>query len=284
VTLQVERHASPEEFLERAESFLAPREAEHNLMFGLLSRLRRNPLAYGTAPYFATISTAGGVVAAAMRTPPYNLILSEVDDERACDAIAADAFDVYGSIRGVLGPVAPAARFVRTWEALTGAQGRFARGQRTYRAERAERPVGVPGSMRAYTEADRTLVLEWLEAFFDEAMGDEAVQTAEGTLKGKLEDPDGALVLWQDREPVSFAGYGGPTPNGIRIGPVYTPPELRRRGYATALTAELTAALLRDRRFCFLFTDLANPTSNSIYQKIGYEPVTDVDEWVFDQP
>src|SRR6478735_1448343 len=72
---------------------------------------------------------------------------------------------------------------------------------------------------------------------------------------------------------VSMGGYGGSTPNGGRIGPIYTPPELRRRGYASALTAELTQMLLdRGRRFCFLFTDLANPTSNSIYQQIGYRP------------
>ena len=72
-----------------------------------------------------------------------------------------------------------------------------------------------------------------------------------------------------------MSGFGGPTPSGIRIGPVYTPPELRRRGYASALVAALTASLLESgRRLCFLFTDLANPTSNSIYQQVGYRPVT----------
>jgi predicted GNAT family acetyltransferase len=79
-----------------------------------------------------------------------------------------------------------------------------------------------------------------------------------------------------------MGGYGGSTPNGARIGPIYTPPELRRRGYASALTADLTQMLLyRGSRFCFLFTDLANPTSNSIYQQIGYRPVADVDQWSF---
>ena len=91
------------------------------------------------------------------------------------------------------------------------------------------------------------------------------------------------LRRWVDEgAPVSFSGYGGLTPNGIRIGPVYTPPELRRRGYASALVAELTKRLLDGgRKFCFLFTDLANPTSNSIYQRVGYEPVSDADQWVF---
>jgi predicted GNAT family acetyltransferase len=71
--------------------------------------------------------------------------------------------------------------------------------------------------------------------------------------------------------PVSASGWGGPTPNGIRVGPVYTPPGLRGRGYATALVAELSQTLLdAGRSFVFLYTDLANPTSNAIYERIGY--------------
>ena len=67
-----------------------------------------------------------------------------------------------------------------------------------------------------------------------------------------------------------------PTRNGVSVGGVYTPPELRRKGYATACVAALSALLLdRGHSFCVLYTDLANPTSNSIYQKIGYRPVTD---------
>ena len=89
--------------------------------------------------------------------------------------------------------------------------------------------------------------------------------------------------LWVDEgRPVSLAGAGGLTPNGIRVGPVYTPPELRGRGYASNLVAGVSQAQLdAGRRFVFLFTDLANPTANHIYQEIGYEPVTDIDEYAF---
>ena len=81
---------------------------------------------------------------------------------------------------------------------------------------------------------------------------------------------------------MSLAAYGSPTPNGIRVGPVYTPPELRGRGYATSLVAALTEERLRaGLRFCFLFTDLGNPTSNAIYARIGYEPVADWAQWTF---
>src|SRR3954464_11849290 len=103
-----------------------------------------------------------------------------------------------------------------------------------------------------------------------------------GGLERREGDPDSGLLLWEDGQVATLGGFGGLTPNGIRIGPIYTPPDLRRRGYASALTAELTQMLLgRGRRFCFLYTDLANPTSNSIYHRIGYEPVSDVDMWSF---
>ena len=122
-----------------------------------------------------------------------------------------------------------------------------------------------------------------MDAFVAEALPSAPPEDAAHWLERKLSSIDSGLVLWADEgTPVSFAGYGGPTPNGIRVGPVYTPPELRRRGYASALTAALTRTLLdRGRKFCFLFTDLANPTSNSIYQRIGYRPVSDADQWVF---
>jgi len=229
------------------------------------------------------VEEGGQIVAAALRTPPHNLVLSETDDDGAWPALAADAVEVDRSLRGVLGAKAGVGRFIRAWQDATGASASLTRSQRIYRAERASIPEGVDGSLRAYTAADRALALEWLDAFFAEALGGSAVETAESTLEHRLSDPAGGFVLWEDDGgPVSLAGFGGPTPNGIRIGPVYTPPELRRRGYGTAVTAELTRSLLAGgRRFCFLFTDLANPTSNSIYQRIGYVPVTDVEEWRF---
>ena len=111
---------------------------------------------------------------------------------------------------------------------------------------------------------------------------------AEAMVDHRLVSPTGGILLWEDGgEPVSLAGWGGPTPNGIRVGPVYTPPELRGRGYATALTAELSQRLLDGRlleggrRFCFLYTDLANPTSNAIYERIGYRRVGESAEYRF---
>jgi uncharacterized protein len=90
-------------------------------------------------------------------------------------------------------------------------------------------------------------------------------------------------MLWENDRPVSLAGWGGETPNGVRVGPVYTPPAHRRRGYGSAVTAAVTAErLAAGRRFCFLYTDLANPTSNRIYASLGYEPVCDSVDCAFE--
>ena len=276
--MQVERHPDATSFLDRARDFLLAREAQHNLILGLSGRLQTEPRLFGEDPYFASALDGERVVGVTMRTPPHNLILSEFDDDRALGLIAEDARELFGSLPGVVGPKEPVAKFARIWPqpAEIGIR------QRVYSASEAIPPEGVSGSMRAYEDADRDRVLAWMQAFVDEALHAGPAEDAEGWLERKLASEDGGIGIWVDGDPVSFAGYGGLTPNGIRIGPVYTPPELRRRGYASALTAELTRMLLDGgRKFCFLFTDLANPTSNSIYQRIGYRPVSDADQWRF---
>jgi predicted GNAT family acetyltransferase len=281
--VRLERHPDATSFLERTREFLLEREAEHNLILGLSGRLQTDPRLYGEDPYFASVSDGERVVGVTMRTPPHNLILSLIDDNAALEPIAEDAQAVFGSLPGVVGPKEPVARFARLWEERTGASAQVGIQQRVYRASEAVPPKGVSGSMRTYEEADRDMVVGWMDAFIREALPQAPPEDALGWLERNLSNPDAGIELWVDEgEPVSFAGYGGSTPNGIRVGPVYTPPELRRRGYASALTAELTRMLLAGgRTFCFLFTDLANPTSNSIYQRIGYEPVSDADQWIF---
>jgi uncharacterized protein len=280
---EVRRFDYAHEFLAHAGAYLSAREAEHNLLLGLAGVLTAKPDLYGSAPYFAAVQREGAVVAAALRTPPHNLLLSEVTEPAAVDALATDVAEVFGELPGVLGPRDASLRFAELWSEATGRRAERAMAERIFRAETVHAPRGVPGSIRRASADDRSLLVEWLEAFHDEAMGGRSFRPAEDAVDDYLtRGDDSGVYLWEDGEAVSFAGCGSPTPNGVRIGPVYTPPVRRGRGYASALTAQLTSLLLASgRRFCFLFTDLANPTSNRIYQRIGYEPVSDVDEYRF---
>jgi hypothetical protein len=282
----IRRCDDAEQLLALAGDFLAAREAEHNLLFGILGSLLRDPHTYGDAPpYLAAALGRTDVTGVCLRTPPFGPVLSELDDSELAAAFADDLATVTGTLAGVVGRPGDARSFAARWRARMGVEARVVMTQRIYATETAVAPAGVPGAARRYRDDDRDLVLTWLAAFSDDALGERSVPLeAERWLDRRLADPDTEILLWEvSGEPVSLAAAGTPTPNGLRVGPVYTPPERRRRGYAEAVTAEVTRrALAGRRRFCFLFTDLANPTSNAIYQRIGYAPVGDVDQWAFE--
>jgi predicted GNAT family acetyltransferase len=281
--MRIERFDEPARFFAHVGEFLARHEAEHNLILGFREPLERDAHAYGDEdPYLVAVHLEGEVVAAAARTPPHNLVLSRAFDE-AVDAVLADLLASGTELPGVGGPVAAAERFARGWARATGATARLAMAERAYEATEVQPPPSVPGRMRTYGAADRATAIAWMDAFFAEALPGGAEAEGEAFVVHRLSTPGGGLVFWDDDGPVSLAGFTGPTPTGIRIGPVYTPPPLRGRGYGSALTAALTEELLAGgRRACFLFTDLSNPTSNSIYQRIGYRVVADVSRWAFD--
>jgi uncharacterized protein len=286
MALQVHRFATVDAYLAMAGDFLAAREAEHNLILGLCTAIRRYPESFASEPptFHAVTAADGQVVAAALRTPPNNQILSEADDLAAADGLADALADE--RLPGVVGPTAVAGRFAERWAAVTGNRTRHTIAERIFQLDRVippRQPAG--GTWRTASLADRHLVAEWLLAFLAEALPtdprpDDPLEVADRWIEGTTR----TLYVWEDEgDVVSMAAATGETPNGIRISVVYTPPERRRRGYATSLTAAASQDQLdRGRRFCFLFTDLANPTSNRIYQEIGYRQVTDVDLYTFD--
>lgn len=281
--LRVERFASAASFLAMAGAYLGEREAEHNLLFGICANLKADPGFPTAPPYLATVSRGGRVTAAAIMTPPWNLVLSCTDDPDAVGALAADLEAAGISVPGTTGPIEPAHTFARIWCQRHGLTSQVTLAERIYRLERVILPVGVPGSVRVATRADRELLVGWVDAFLDEAFARGTPEEAAILVDRSFQAGTRTWYLWEDLgRPVSVAASAGPTPNGIRIGPVYTPPQLRRHGYASAVTAAASQIELdKGRRFIFLFTDLSNPTSNKIYQQIGYEPVIDVDQLAF---
>jgi predicted GNAT family acetyltransferase len=137
--------------------------------------------------------------------------------------------------------------------------------------------------MRYAAEADTPLLRDWFAAFVAETGVRDDPATLERSIRSRLASQPPAMCLWEvDGESVSMAGNGGRESEAARIGPVYTPPEHRGHGYATSLVAELSRRLLHGGHpGCLLYTDLANPTSNAIYRRIGYLPVCDSAEYEF---
>jgi uncharacterized protein len=267
--LELRQFVDADGFLAVAGDFLEAREAEHNLIFGISSYIRDQPNAFGDRPpYFATIVSETHVVAAALRTPPHNLVLSEIDDPAAIELLVADRQD--DDLPGVLGPVEHARTFAERWASANGRSCRHHLSERIFRLRSLIPAPPVAGRLRIATPDDRELVVAWLHAFMAEALGKTDHAEASRLADRWLEARGRTLYLWRDGATVSLCGVGGETPHGIRVGPVYTPPAARRRGYAGALVAEASRLQLEaGRRFCFLFTDLANPTSNHVYQMIG---------------
>jgi predicted GNAT family acetyltransferase len=263
-------------FYEHTRAFHEAHEAQNNLVLGLRTRLLREPRLFApNDPYLAVAERDGRIVGTAFRTPPHVLVLSATDDLDAVDAFVDDLDGA--ALPGVSGPGAAAARFAERWREATGLAAERTMAQGIYEATEVVVPDGVPGAMRDYERRDRALAVAWMRAFEAEALPPGPTADAAEFVDRKAADGEGGLVVWDDGGAVSLAGFGSPTPTGIRIGPVYTPPERRGRGYASALTAAVTARLLASgRRACFLFTDLANPTSNELYQRIGYRRVGDV--------
>ncbi|HEU5015153.1 MAG TPA: GNAT family N-acetyltransferase [Roseiflexaceae bacterium] len=281
--MEIRRFDAPQSFLAHASHFLLEREAEHNLILGLAAELEHNLFVFGSQPYMATVEDHGRIVAAALMTPPHNLILSRMADDAAIPAIVADLARFAAAPAGVIADVDHAAAFAELWCAPRGLRYRRNVAERIFQLTAVRPPRPVPGSMREATNHDRPLLVEWFTGFNADALSTNIDHhAAERAADRWLSSPSRTLYLWEDGEVVSMTGVAGPTPHGIRVSAVYTPPAQRRRGYASALVAAASQRQLdMGRSFCFLYTDLSNPTSNHIYQEIGYEPVVDVDEMRF---
>jgi len=289
-SLTLTRFTSASEFRSRTEAFLIQHEAQNNVPLGLITTLLHNPSLYPQPPYLVAVEEASVTLAVAVMTPPYQLVLAHTERREALPLIAHDVRAFRPDLHGVVGPTPASLWFAEIWREQTGQTFRRNMAERIYQLEKVNSVTRVPGTMRAVEADDRSLLLEWLAAFNQEALGEAHPERVERSINNLFQSQrtTRGMFLWmaEGERPVAMAGYGGVTPNGARVGPVYTPPAERRKGYASALVAELSQHLLDDgRKYCFLFTDLLNPTSNHIYQQIGYAPVCDADEYRFnDKP
>ncbi len=277
--MQLQRFQDVQQFYERVQDYLICHEAHHSLLFSILHILLHSPDRYPHPSYLATVEAEGNVIAVALRTPPRKLVLSKMTDLQASQLIAQDLVQESKKLPGVLGLTPEARAFVAAWQNLTQQPAQLALELRMHQLQTVQPIAPVSGYLRPATESDHSLLTQWNQDFMLEALGgldEDPAQTATYQLSQQR------VYIWQDQEPVSMVNARPSTPNGATISPVYTPLAYRRKGYATAAVAALSQQLLNQGyRHCFLFTDLANPTSNHIYQMVGYQAIADWHDYSF---
>ncbi len=276
--MELRSFSDAREFRDQVFPFLCQNEAQNCLGIGIIDTLTNQPETYSKFYLWAFIES-GKIKGVAWMTPPYPIGMSHLTDE-ALDLLVSEVSKLAEQPKAVVGPEAEVDAFAKKWTTRHGLSIRSTIKQRIYQLNQVTAPIQVRGEMRVVEPKDQILLENWSASFIcDCRMGDGS--GASGLAAEAIKSQ--SRYLWiVDGEPVSMAGASGSTPSGIRINWVYTPNNLRGHGYASALVAKLSQKMLDEgKKFCFLYTDLSNPTSNSIYQKIGYRPVTDSAHYSF---
>ncbi|MDE0635649.1 MAG: GNAT family N-acetyltransferase [Candidatus Poribacteria bacterium] len=276
--IQIISHNNASELILLSGTYLEQNESENNLPIGLAYRLAEDPYYYGSElPLLLSILEQGKVVGIAVMTPPNRIILSRIDAniQTTVAHLVDHLREIDVQIPGVVGPEAEAQAFSDCWaEGIDDVSASTDKRMRVFEARSVTNLPLSPGRLRFAHHNDHPLMAKWISSL-SEAVGE---PTSFDGAKSRAEKliTDQQLYIWDNNGPVSIAGVSRLMKNGATIGVVYTPPEHRNNGYATSSVLLLTKKLLSDGySFCSLYTDLSNPTSNSIYTKIGYVPVGD---------
>lgn len=275
--MKVQLLRDPRRFSDVSAEWLTADPLSTNIIAVNLDAILRGERPAGDDALWAVVSDGGRVVGAAMHTPPYHVVLPGLPGGAAA-AIAASMLDAGRTPDGVNGVTRSVAEFVEVWTSRTGGTSQLLMAMRLYRLEKLVPPVAVPGTARVAEDGDRAMVTSWLDQFHHEANPGRPGEPVASVVERRLAARQ--LWLWcEGAKPVALAGRSA-TASGIAlVGPVYTPPEHRRHGFGAAVTAVATQAVLDAGAIhVVLYTDLANPTSNSIYQAIGYVPDHDAED------
>jgi GNAT superfamily N-acetyltransferase len=270
--MRVEVMEDAAEALAAARAFLESRPVDHNLVLTLLSERAASP----QPGRYAVASDDGAMVGMSFQSPlDFHTTITPMP-AAAAEAVASALYGVAPDIPGVAGDAGAAAVFAGTWATLSHRPASPAEGQRLYRLDALAEPTPINGAARRATAADGDVLLAFNAGFHHELHETPPPRSVESLLSSRR------LWLWDDDgHPVGMAGATTAIAGVGRVGPVYTPPEHRRRGIAAALTAVASRALLDEDATPILYTQLENPTSNAIYQRLGYVPVGEITRYTF---
>lgn len=285
--MEVNIYSNAADFLVKTGDLLRSDEARYGLIYGIARLVNANPHHYGEEdPLFYIVNDSNGISALAWRTPPYpvGLAWNAGDPEEAVSPLIEAVHDRWAEIPGVAGHREITDSFADRWCKNFGTSIKSTMAQRIYRLDSVNNISSIPGRMRLATLADKDLASAWNRSFMVEAATPTSRNIPERDVTPFIEK--GTIYLWEySKNPVSMVMKGRPTEHGVSITLVYTPPELRQKGYATACAASVCRDILKSGYdFCTLYTDLSNPTSNSIYLKIGFKPVCDSVEYALSPP
>jgi GNAT superfamily N-acetyltransferase len=268
--VEVRLHSSVDEFREIAEPLYRGDAVAHTIELTLLRA--------GVFPENSLLFTMwDGLepVGAALQAQPYPLACNGIP-VNMMDTVVGKLVEWRPELTGVRGARSSALAFADAWHGITGRAANLSTEERLYRLGTLRTPSGVTGTARLATDDDRGQLVEWVELFFQETFS-QRDEAAGGRFVDTANQVGDRFMLWEvDDTPNSMAMLRAPAANVSRIGPVFTPLTQRGHGYGSAVTA--AAADLAHRSGTaevVLFADLANPVSNAIYQRIGFEPVAD---------
>jgi uncharacterized protein len=269
-----------EQFCSRASALLVLREAENGLPWGIALRLANSPPE--TRAVLLVVEDAGEVVAACVWTPPQDVVVTRLPPGAAALMAAhltAKCQAMGWTLSGAMGPLEHGLELAKALAHLGGGGVSAHKRQFVYELVAVNDVPHAKGNMRQADLRDLELVADWCSQFVKEAnipLHTDTVAWAHRAITS------GSTFLWEHDDRVrSFACWSRETPNGRSIGPVFTPPDSRRHGYATSLVAEISRRILASgKRFAALFTDANNPTSNHIYTTIGYRMVCKYDSYL----
>lgn len=265
-----------DDFLARAGDFLRARPALHTTPLTTIEKLREHPDAYGPEPpLFGLLESAGEVRAICLLLATRRVTLTQLSPEQA-DALAARLAALGRPLAGVTADHDTATLFAEAWQRHTGATPEAHWWGRLHRLGTLTPPEPRPaGRGRAVTASDHEQLIRFCNEFAAE-VGEPATLDVGSWTRSRFADKH--FTFWQTPQgtPVSMAGSTSMVSGMIRVDPVYTPAHLRARGYAGAVTVEVTrTALAAGATDVVLFTNPANATSNALYRRIGYIPLAD---------
>lgn len=270
--MHVTRHRDLDAFIAAVAPMKTRGEASASFFEGGAYMMKRTPPHTGERIYLATCRGRAAFGVAMLRDPG-PLLIGE-SDAAAAVAFAVDLARNWQKLQGVIGAPAGCEAFARKWKDLTGRGHRLRVRMRQHALSAVNDVPTVSGRARTATPADTDWLIERQIAFIAEAGIHDRPERVREQLPSRVARGD--FRIWDDGRPVAYAGYNDAAPDFARIAPVYTLPECRGSGYATALVAELSRELLaRGKRKLFLTTDIANPTSNAIYARIGFRAEND---------